>query len=237
MGRSPEDTTVTTEVYWGDVFAIALQELRSQGKISDARPLLRIDGQAEADMAPYQFDPVYGKLHRLGCSNIAVDSRSALFARWSMALDEQFLACPHCRPHPYPRGQEAQDITLDILFGVISILDQFGTVLRERGKEYRTSSDGQELERKLEDLYQNLDRQQKDTIGAMLHSMDQMVKFLREADKNLSQDLHANPMNGHAHTNGHGVEKGKAHETGTMKEARNGNGKRPVRRQNSRKSK
>ena len=236
MERSPEDTTVTTEVYWGDVFAIALQELRSQGKVSDARPLLRIDGQAEAAMAPYQFDPVYGKLHRRGCSNIAVDSRSALFARWSMALDEQFLACPHCRPHPYPRGQEAQDITLDILFGVISILDQFGTVLRERGKEYRTSSDGQELERKLEDLYQSLDRQQKDTIGVMLYSMDQMVKFLREADRNLSQDLHANPMNGHAHTNGDGVGKEKTHETGTMK-ARNGNGKRPVRRQNSRKSK
>src|SRR5690606_32678603 len=120
MGRSPEDTTGTTDVYWGDVFAIALQELRSQGKVSDARPLLRIDGQAEAAMAPYQFDPVYGKLHRRGCSDIADDSRSALFARWSMGLHEQCLACAHCRPHPNPRGQEAQDVTLDILFGVIS---------------------------------------------------------------------------------------------------------------------
>lgn len=235
MGRSPEDTTGTIEVYWGDVFAIALQELRSQGKVSDARPLLRIDGQVEAAMAPYQFDPVYGKLHRRGCSNIADDSRSALFARWSMGLDERFLACPHCRPHPYPRGQEAQDVTLDILFGVISILDQFGTVLRERGKEYRTSSDGQELERKLEDLYQNLDRQQKETIEVMLHSMDQMVKFLREADRNLSQ-VHDKPVNGHVQTNGHGMAKKKANETGTMKVV-NGNGRRPARRHDSRKSK
>ncbi|HSF08479.1 MAG TPA: hypothetical protein VLA60_03635, partial [Nitrospirales bacterium] len=117
----------------------------------------------------------------------------------------------------------------------ISILDQFGTVLRERGKEYRTSSDGQELERKLEDLYQNLDRQQKDTIEVMLHSMDQMVKFLREADRNLSQ-VHDKPMNGHVQTNGHGMAKKKANGTGAMK-AGNGNGKRPVRRQDSRKSK
>src|SRR5690606_31830234 len=171
--------------------------------------------------------------HRRGCSNIADDSRSALFARWSMGLHEQFLACSHCRPHPNPRGQEAQDVTLDILFGVISILDQFGTVLRERGKEYRTSSDGQELERKLEDLYQNLDRQQKDTIEVMLHSMDQMVKFLREADRNLSQ-VQDKPVNGHVHTNGHGMANKKANGTGTMK-AGNGKGKRPVRHQESRK--
>ncbi|GJL57935.1 MAG: hypothetical protein NPIRA03_07920 [Nitrospirales bacterium] len=235
MGCSPEDITGPTDVYWGDVFAIALQELRSQGKVSDARPLLRIDAQTEAAMAPYQFDPVYGKLHRRGCSNIADDSRSALFARWSMGFDEQFLACSHCRPHPYPRGQEAQDVTLDILFGVISILDQFGTVLRERGKEYRTSSDGQELERKLEDLYQNLDRQQKDTIEVMLHSMDQMVKFLREADRNLSQ-VHDKPVNGHRQMNGHGMAKKKPNGTETMK-AGKGNGRRQVRRQDSRKSK
>ncbi len=235
MGHSPEGTTGTTEVYWGDVFAIALQELRSQGKVSDARPLLRIDGQDEAVMAPYQFDPVYGKLHRRECSNIADDSRSALFARWSMGRDEQFLACSHCRPHPYPHGHEAQDVTLDILFGVISILDQFGSVLRERGKEYRISRDGQELERKLEDLYQNLDRQQKDTIEVMLHSMDQIVKFLREADRNLSQ-VHNRTVNGHVQTNGHGMAKKKANGTRTMK-AGNGNGKRPARRQDSRKSK
>ncbi|MDH3505129.1 MAG: hypothetical protein OEM58_11465 [Nitrospirota bacterium] len=236
MGRSTDDTTATTEVYWGDAFAIALQELRSQGKVSDARPLLRIDGQAEAALAPYQFDPVYGKLHRRGCSAIADDSRSALFARWRMALDEQFLACPHCRPHPLPQGKEAQDVTLDIFFGVISILDQFGTVLRERGKEYRTSKDGQELERKLEGLYQNLDRQQKDTLEVMLHSMDQMVKFLREADKNLSQGLHDKPVNGHVHTNGHAMGKRKTHEAETVK-SRNGNGKRPARRPDTRKSK
>lgn len=236
MGHSPDDTVATSDVYWGDVFAIALQELRSQGKVSDARPLLRIDAQAEAAQAPYQFDPVYGKLHRRGCPVISEDSRSALFARWSMVSDEQFLACSHCRPHPLPQGKDAQDVTLDIFFGVISILDQFGTVLRERGKEYRTSKDGQELERKLEAFYHNLDRQQQTTLEMMLHSMDQMVKFLRDADNNLGQGLHDHPVNGHVHTNGHPMGNKKVHETGSA-ESRNGKGKRPLRRQDTRKSK
>ena len=218
MGNPTHDPSGTFDMQWGDVFAIALQELRSQGKVRGVRPLLRIDCQDEAARAPFQFDPVYDKIHRRGCVAISVESRSALFARWDMTLKEKSLACPHCRPHPLPKRKESQDVTLDIFFGVISILDQFGTVLRERGKEYRTSKEGQELGRKLEDLYKNLDLQQKHTLDMVLQSMDQMVQFLHEADKNLNQDLPNKSANGKFHTTGANVANGK--ETGTAQKNR-----------------
>ena len=202
MENPTRDSSETLDIQWGDIFAIALQELRSQGKIQDTHPLLRIDCQDEAAQAPFQYDPVYDRIHRLECTAISVESRSALFALWNMTSEERALACPHCRPRPLPKRIEAQDATLDIFFGVISILDQFGTVLRERGKEYRISKEGQELERKLEDLYKNLDLQQKHTLDVVLQSMDQMVKFLKEADTSLKERLPNEPMNGKFHTNG-----------------------------------
>ena len=169
-----EETSAQSHISWGDSFAIMLQELRTHNKISDAQPLIQIDCQDDAAQAPFQFDPVYGKLHRRDCAVISDDVRSALFARWSMANEERRMACAYCRPSPVARGTSSEGVTLDIFFGVISILDQFGTLLQERGKEYRVSKEGEELERKLGEVYNNLDRQQKDTLEVVLGSMDQI---------------------------------------------------------------
>ena len=210
MGPSASFLAESSAVKWGDVFSLALQQLRTEGAIQDDRPLFRIDCQDEAAQAPFQFDPVQGKLHRRDCAIIPEYSRSALFARWTMGSGEQPLACSHCRPSSLTHYQDTQqDVTLDIFFGVISILDQFGTVLQERGKEYRSSKEGQELERKLQDLYGNLDRKQKETLGVMLDSMDQMVKFLKEADRQLHETPDLTAGNGagraksHVSSNGH----------------------------------
>ena len=210
MGPSASSLAESSGVKWGDVFSIALQRMRTEGAIRDDRPLIRIDFQDEAAQAPFQFDPVQGRLHRRDCAIVPKHSRSALFARWTMWDGEQPLACSHCRPSPLAlQPDHQQDITLDIFFGVISILDQFGTVLQERGKEYRSSKEGQELEKKLQGLYGNLDRKQKETLGVMLETMDQMVRFLKEAEGHLHEET--NRVNGNGSfqsksnfsTNGH----------------------------------
>ena len=228
MGTPTEETNAQSHTRWSDNLAISLQELRAHNKISDAQPLIRIDCQEDAAQAPFQFDPVYGKLHRRDCSVISDDVRSALFARWSMAAEERRLACSHCRPLPSKGRKTSQDLTLDIFFGVISILDQFGTVLQERGKEYRTSKEGKELEQKLEELYSNLDRQQKDTLEVVLGSMDHMIKLIRTADQNLNQNLRSEPTHQPPPSNGNGNSKlnGNGHVRRAVKSSKNGNGRK-----------
>ena len=225
MPTSTEETRAQPHARWSDQLAISLQELRAHNSISDSQPLIRIDRQDDAAQAPFQFDPVYGQLHRRDCSVISEDVRSALFARWNMGVEERRLACSYCRPTPITGEKQSQELTLDIFFGVISILDQFGTVLQERGKEYRTSKEGKELERKLGELYNNLDRQQKDTLEVVLGSMDHMIKLLRMADHNLNQNLKpkSNHQPSQRNGNGNGHLNGNGHVIRATKSVKNGN--------------
>jgi len=145
-----------SRILLGDQLAVYLQELREEGKLKGDHPLLRIDNATEAAKAPYQFDTVRARLHRNGCTAIPRGSRSALLARWDVSPEESKLGCRICRPLPTGRTTMERNLASDILFGVVSILDQFGNVLRERGKEYRNSAQGRELANGLEGLYASL---------------------------------------------------------------------------------
>jgi hypothetical protein len=178
---------------WGDLFAIAIQHYRATGRLNGDQPLIRIDYREEAANAPFQFDPVRGTIHRTQCQAIPSDARSAIFARWRMQEEEAVMACLRCRPKP--RGREPsveRNETLEVLYGIMSILGQFGTLLRERGKEFRNSEEGKQLEKRVEVLYANLDEQQKRTLEVVLLSLDQLIEVVRECDKRLQVPPHVN---------------------------------------------
>lgn len=194
------DQQRVTGTLWADAFAISLQEWRAEGKLGGGYPLFRIDYRNEAAQAPMQFDPVGGRLHRSRCSAIPESSRSALFARWSLAPDERPLACPICQPEPPADETLERKLSVDLFYGVISILDQFGNILRERGREFRNSQEGRDLEKQLEGLYATLDKQQREALEVLLSALGKMVDLLQECDKNLHEGARMNgngkPMNG-----------------------------------------
>jgi hypothetical protein len=178
---------------WGDLFAIAIQHYRANGRLNGDQPLIRIDYREEAAHAPFQFDPVRGRIHRTECQAIPSDARSALFARWRIQKDEAVLACPRCRPQPKGRERSVErNETLEVLYGIMSILGQFGTLLRERGKEFRNSEEGKQLAQRVETLYTSLDEQQKRTLEVVLLSLDQLIEVVRECDKRLQAASHVN---------------------------------------------
>jgi hypothetical protein len=182
-----------------DLLAVKLQEWHAEGKLKGTQPLLRIDNREAAAEAPFQFDPVNGQLHRSGCRSIPKHSRSALYAVWRIGNDEQKLACSRCRPVPTEDNsedrQEDRHFTSDLLYGLLSVVDQFGGVLRERGLEYRKSSDGQRLAGQLQGFYHGLGEQEKSVVQAALISLDGLAKSIRDLDASLH--------NANGHANGH----------------------------------
>ena len=81
----------------------------------------------------------------------------------------------------------------DMLFGLISLIDQFGSVLRERGQEYRRSEDGRQLGQRFESVFRGLDRREQDFLSTLLNSMDGLIKSVRDLDDRLNKDK----ANGH----------------------------------------
>lgn len=177
---------MTSIAGWGDALAIAIQRSHVQGRLNGDQPLIRIDAQREAAQAPFQFDPVRGRLHRRDCHAIPSDARSALLGRWKMDAHDVLLACPSCRPVPQGMRPEGERIeSVEFLYGVASILGQFGTLLRERGREFRNSDEGRQLEQQVERFYTQLDVQQRHVVDLVVTSLDQLVKAVQECDRNL----------------------------------------------------
>lgn len=165
-----------------DVVAQAIQALRQE------RPLLRIDNLADAEAAPYQFDAANGRLHRRGCRSIPARSRQALYGVWRIGPEERKLACHRCRPEPMDKEPEKGSDAADMLFGLISLIDQFGSVLRERGQEYRRSEDGRRLGQRFDSVFRGMDRREQDFLSTLLNSMDGLIKSVRDLDDRLNKD-------------------------------------------------
>lgn len=180
----------------GDLIAIKIQKLRMEGKIDGDKTLLKIDYRKEAAKAPFQFDIVNAKIHRTSCNVIPSDSRSALYALWEIPLNEEKYACKKCKPESVKDIKMEKNITSDILFGFMSIIDQFSSVLTERGKEYRNSSQGRKTEHDIENLLTNLDQKQKDAMDIMLLSLDGIVKVINQYNELLQNQNNDHPDNG-----------------------------------------
>lgn len=196
-----------------DFVAQTLQTLHSDPRVRPERPLLRIDNLDDAAQAPFQFDAAGGQLHRRGCRSIPARSRMALYGVWRIGPEERKLACSRCKPVPMEKEPENRSDATDMLFGLISLIDQFGSVLRERGQEYRKSDDGRQLSSQFEGLFQRLDRREQDFLSTLMTSMDGLIKTVRDIDERL------NHSNGEDKANGHDKKADKADETDAADEA------------------
>ena len=92
-----------------------------------------------------------------------------------------------------------QDSSLDIIYGFLSIVDQFGSVLKERGREYRNSRRGRRLAKDLGGIFSALDQTQQDALQLTLASLDGLVKVMQQANHNLAPD---GPVNNGRPSNG-----------------------------------
>jgi hypothetical protein len=180
----------------GETLALKIQELHTDRRLRGDQPLLRIDHRAQAARAPYQFDSVRGRLHRRGCRWIPRSSRSALYALWRIGPEEEKLACPRCAPVPEKRKEVDDVFPSDLIFGFLSIVDQFAGVLRERGREYRASRRAQRLRESVDGLYAALGTQGKDVLDVITSALDGILKTMREFEHGLSDG------NGHGHNGG-----------------------------------
>jgi hypothetical protein len=183
----------------GDLVTLELQRLFAGRHADPAEVLLRIDYRQEAKTAPFQFDMVHGKLHRSGCGSIPADCTPALYAVWAPGEELERVACHRCRPSGAEAATMKQDPALDVLFGLISIVDQFGSVLKERGKEYRSSAKGRKLAEDLDGMFSALDETQRDALRVTVASLDGLVKAVEAANRSTGQNGQAG---GAAHRNG-----------------------------------
>jgi hypothetical protein len=183
----------------GDVLALKIQELRRHEE--EPRPLLRIDNRAEAAAAPFQFDTVSACLHRHGCRAIPASSQTALYGLWQIPPQAGKFACTVCRPQAEKKSVVAEGPT-DYIYGLLSVLDQFGGVIRERGKEFRESEEGQQLKAGLDGVYSNLEDRERATLQVVLNSLDGLLATLTD----IHQSLDAQPNgNGNGAPNGNGA--------------------------------
>lgn len=161
------------------------------GALNGAQPLLRVDNRAQARQAPFQLDAATGKLHRRGCVSIPRGSRSALYGVWRLEDGKHPLACPRCKPMPeLEKKPEDPEYPTDILYGVISVMSQFGGVLRERGQEYRKSSVGKVLGTRINKMYREINERERNILDIMLASLDELAGVIRNVDADLNAAQH-----------------------------------------------
>lgn len=168
-----------------DQAALAVQELRSRGRLGGPDFLLRIDNRAEAAEAPFQFDAANGIVHRRGCGAVPADARSALYGFWKIGPEDQQHACQRCRPVPDDHPKVEETDRTDLLYGLLSVVDQFAGVLKERGKDYQRTSTGQELGTRLGTFYDTLGRREKAVLDVILRSLEELVDRVEELDQGL----------------------------------------------------
>jgi hypothetical protein len=201
-----------------DRVGLWIQELHTSGRLRGTQPLLRIDGGEQSRRAPFRLDAATGRIHRENCGRVPSGSLSALYSVRQFDEDDQLLACPRCKPMPNTDGEKKDaDFPTDVLFGLLSIVNQFGSVLRERGQEYRNSSAGKLLGAQIETLYRGVNAREKAILDVVMTSLDELVNTIHDLHADLDKanggangGRSANGVepprtNGRApHTNGHG---------------------------------
>lgn len=187
-----------------DLVALEIQEIFRTGRTDSEQGILRLDYTQEAAAAPFAFDMVSGTLHRAGCARIGRAAAGSLYALWRPGPEFSALACPKCRPGPGQNGETDREMSSDLLYGVLSIVDQFGSVLRQRGKEYRKSSRGRQLSRDLERLMSALDETQRESVSLAVTSLESLIAVLEQVNRGLER--RGNGANG-ASPNGNGRRK------------------------------
>jgi hypothetical protein len=157
-----------------DSVALAILRLGAGGTHAHEHPLVRIANPPWFNEAPWVLDSVTNTIHVRGCRAIPEASRSALYAIHELdSIDSKVQRCTRCRTMKTPPVKQAD--TGDILFGVLSLFDQFGAILRERGSEFRQSSKGKELEKSLAGVMGKIDNKNKGIGRVIVSALDQLL--------------------------------------------------------------
>jgi hypothetical protein len=162
-----------------------LQKLGGRGR-AGAEILLRLDNSLEAAEAPYQFDAAAGRFHCRGCA--AIPAGAPLYALWHLGRDDLSVACKRCRPLPDETKPSEPTDRADLLLGLVSLVSQFSSVLKERGKDYQKTDEGQVLSEQLSSLYHGLGRKEKDLLDTALVVLDGMVEKIRSLDRAMGKN-------------------------------------------------
>lgn len=181
-----------------DKAAILLQRLRSQGRLAHDRPLVRLDYRDQAREAPFRYDSARGILHRRECAAIPADSQSVLYAVWQIEDGDRKHVCKKCNPTPRQNGNQTLTTT-DMVFGFLSVIDQFGTILFERGKEFRQTARGKDLERSLGGILEEINEANEQGFSFITSSLDAVVRAINEYN---AQEERKNGGGGAAKNNG-----------------------------------
>jgi hypothetical protein len=201
-----------------DIVGLGIQELRSSGALKGAQPLLRIDNRERARRAPFQLDAANGKLHRRGCRSIPRSSRTALYGVWSIGESDPPTTCSRCNPMPGP-GDKKDDpeYPSDFIYGVLSVVNQFSSVLRERGQEYRNSQVGKLLGTQIDAMYRGINERERIILNVVLNSLKELANTLRDLDEDLTGTNGAAPNGNDAKPNGHDTKVADANGHSTKK--------------------
>ncbi len=168
--------------------AIAIQALYRERGRGEWNTLLRIDNREETEAAPYRFDAVRGVVHRRGCRAIPEDACSASYGLWRIGPEDGIKRCRRCRPMPESQARDEKvkseaKAGPDLLFGLVSVLDQFGSVLQERGKDYRKTEEGRKIGAELARFYRALGQREREVLDTVLTSLELLIGRVREAEQ------------------------------------------------------
>ena len=83
-------------------------------------------------------------------------------------------------------GRPEDDHAVDMLYGVLSIVSQFGSVLRERGQEYRKSGAGAALGGRIEKIYAEVNESERSVLDVLTTSLGTLAAALREIEGGLN---------------------------------------------------
>jgi hypothetical protein len=83
-------------------------------------------------------------------------------------------------------GRPQDDHAVDILYGVLSIVSQFGGVLRERGQEYRKSGAGAALGGRIETIYAEVNESERNVLDVLTTSLGTLAAALRDIEGGLN---------------------------------------------------
>ena len=72
--------------------------------------------------------------------------------------------------------------TVDLLFGFLSVVSQFGGVLRERGQEYRRSRSGAALGARVDKIYAEVNEGERRVLDVLTATLETLVVTLRDIE-------------------------------------------------------
>lgn len=180
----------------GDLFAVTVQEFHREGKLAAGQALLKIDYRERAQDAPFQLDVAVGRVHRRGCPAIPKQSASALYGFWRIGGADQQLACTRCKPLAMDEQPKDRELVSDLLYGLMSIVAQFGGVLRERGQEYRTSATGRALRAHFGELYRELGESERKALDVIAASLGHLATKIHDVEAGVDSADRTNANHG-----------------------------------------